>query len=67
MRQLPAQYIVFIGVMDTFLTALLYLVSRASVILLVEKKEKILFSLTQMERELLNLIYLGSMGRIHAL
>lgn len=40
MRQLPAQYIVFIGVMDTFLTALLYLVSRAAVILLVEKKRE---------------------------
>lgn len=56
MRQLPAQYIVFIGVVDTSLTALLYLVSRAVVILLVGKKEKILLSLTQMERELLNLI-----------
>lgn len=67
MRQLPAQYIVFIGVMDVFPTALLYLVSSAVVILLIEKKEKILCSLTQMERELLNLISLGSMRWMHAL
>lgn len=62
MRQLLVQYIVFIGVMDSFLAALLYLVSRAVVILLVEKKEKILFLLTQMKRELPNFISLGSMG-----
>lgn len=45
--------LVFVGAMDIFPTALLYCVSSVLAILLVEwEEEKMLWSLTQMEREL---------------